>query len=291
MVDAKAAAADQGEESGPAIADPLGAAAHVTTPVAGRVERVKVRLSQLHTCDEELLEVIERATTRRDAVLERATAGRDAALAQARAERDAAIARARAECDAIVRRATEECDELIAQETAEHAAVTEPAMAEREAVRAEMASAEKLLNVLVNAPVSGRRDPFEWLPDELIVMILLMLPFDVLWGKVCERVCERWARLMESALVKRCKRDGRWAAYEARLIKPRVIVGHDEDVLSLTVGLDGKIYSGSEDTTIRVWSGADGTHLRTLQGHTRCVWALAVHTKKVWKPTAGLVYV
>ena len=170
---------------------------------------VKVHMSRLHTRDEELLEVTERATTRRDAVLEQATAGRDAALEQARAEHDAAIARARAECDAIVRRATEECDELIAQETAEHAAVTEPAMAEREAVCAEMAPAEKLLNVLVNAPVSGRRDPFEWLPDELIVMILLMLPGDVLWGKVCERVCQRWARLMESALVKRCKRDGR----------------------------------------------------------------------------------
>jgi hypothetical protein len=69
--------------------------------------------------------------------------------------------------------------------------------------------------------VSGGRDPFEWLPDELIVMIMLMLPFEVLWSGVCERVCLQWARLTESASVKRRKRDGRWAAYEAGLIKPR----------------------------------------------------------------------
>jgi WD40 repeat protein len=42
------------------------------------------------------------------------------------------------------------------------------------------------------------------------------------------------------------------------------------------VGLDGKVYSGSYDTTIRVWSGDDGTHLQTLVGHTGWVWALAV---------------
>jgi WD40 repeat protein len=47
-------------------------------------------------------------------------------------------------------------------------------------------------------------------------------------------------------------------------------------VCSRAVGLDGKVYSGSNDTTIRVWSGDDGTHLQTLVGHTRWVLALAV---------------
>jgi hypothetical protein len=144
------------------------------------------------------------------------------------------------------------------------------------AVRAEMASAESELNALVNAPVSGGRDPFEWLPDELIVMIALMLPFEVLWSGACDHLCQRWARLMESAPVKRRKRDGRWAAYEAGVIKPRKLEGHTGYVRALAVGLDGKVYSGSEDKAIRVWSGDDGTHLQTLVGHTDVVTALNV---------------
>jgi len=137
-----------------------------------------------------------------------------------------------------------------------------------------MASAKRELNALVNTPVSGGRDPFEWLPDELIVMIMLMLPFEVLWSGECERVCLRWTRLMESAPVKRHKRDGRWPAYEAGVIEPRELEGHTECVYALAVGLNGKVYSGSSDRTIRVWSGDDGTHLQTLEGHW--VFALAV---------------
>jgi hypothetical protein len=75
------------------------------------------------------------------------------------------------------------------------------------AVREEINVAER---EPVNAPVSGGRDPFEWLPDELMLMVLERVPFEALWGEVCERVCERWARLMESASIVRRKRDGRW---------------------------------------------------------------------------------
>jgi len=135
---------------------------------------------------------------------------------------------------------------------------------------------ERELSALVNAPVSGGRDPFEWLPDELIVMIVLMLPFEVLWSGVCEHVCERWARVVESAPVKRRKREGRWAAYEEGVIKPRELEGHTEFVHALAVGLDDKVYSGSGDKTIRVWSGTVGTHIRTLVGHTDVVTSLAV---------------
>jgi hypothetical protein len=177
------------------------------------------------------------------AVIETMNAVHDAEVERARAVRDAAIERARAE---------------------------------REAVRAEMASAESELGALVNAPVSGGRDPLEWLPDELIVMIMLMLPFEVLWSGVCERVCLQRARLMESMPVKRRKRNGRWAVYEAGLIKPRELEGHTGYVRALAVGLDGKVYSGSEDETIRGWSATDGTHLHTLVGHTGYVLALAV---------------
>jgi WD40 repeat protein len=141
---------------------------------------------------------------------------------------------------------------------------------EQEVVRAQMALAEKELDALVNAPVSGGHDPFEWLPDELIVMIMLMLLSEVtwLWGGVCERVCQRWARLVKSARVQRHMREeGRWAGYELELIQPRMLLGHTSDVYALCVGLDGKVYSGSLDGEIRVWA-SDGTHLQTLEGHT-----------------------
>jgi hypothetical protein len=144
------------------------------------------------------------------------------------------------------------------------------------AVRAEVASAKRELKALVNAPVSGGRDPFEWLPDELIVKIMLVAPFEVLWSGVCERVCERWARLTESAPVERRKQEGKWAAYAAGEIKPRELVGHTSTLFALAVGLDGKIYSGARNQEIRVWSGVDGAHLQTLEGHAEAVFALAV---------------
>jgi WD40 repeat protein len=49
---------------------------------------------------------------------------------------------------------------------------------------------------------------------------------------------------------------------------------HTSHVWSIAVGMDGKIYSGSKDRTIKVWSGEDGTLLRTLVGHTDRVLAL-----------------
>jgi WD40 repeat protein len=81
---------------------------------------------------------------------------------------------------------------------------------------------------------------------------------------------------MESASIMRRKRDGRWAACEAGVIKPRRLEGHTDTVWALASGLDGKVYSGSFDGTIRVWSGESGAHLQTLKGRTNGVNALAV---------------
>lgn len=53
---------------------------------------------------------------------------------------------------------------------------------------AEIKETENELDALVNAPLSGGRDPTEWLPDELIVMIMVMLHGKELWSGVCERV-------------------------------------------------------------------------------------------------------
>lgn len=45
----------------------------------------------------------------------------------------------------------------------------------------------------------------------------------------------------------------------------QTLVGHAGGVNALAVGKDGAIYSGSNDGTIKVWSGQDGTLLRTLR--------------------------
>jgi WD40 repeat protein len=44
----------------------------------------------------------------------------------------------------------------------------------------------------------------------------------------------------------------------------------------MAVGLDGTVYSGSSDTTIRVWSADDGRLLRTLLGQNDMVVSVAV---------------
>jgi WD40 repeat protein len=51
---------------------------------------------------------------------------------------------------------------------------------------------------------------------------------------------------------------------------------HSNSIRSLAVGLDGKIYSGSADNTITVRRPDDFAHLNTLVGHTDAVVALAV---------------
>lgn len=85
------------------------------------------------------------------------------------------------------------------------------------------------------------RSSFEKLPDELVVTILLKLPFEMLWSGVCQRVCKQWERIMKSASVSRFLREGRWAAYEARLITPRVLSGHMNAARALAVGPDGRV--------------------------------------------------
>jgi hypothetical protein len=181
-----------------------------------------------------------------------------------------------------------------------HLAAMERVNARRKAMRAEIKAVETKLDAAVNAPVSGGRDPTLWLPDELLLMVFEMLSFVTLWSGATERVSQRWARLMESASIVRRKRGNeRWAAHEAGMIKPHRLEGHTSAVYALVVGLDGRVYSGSSDNTIMVWSGESSVHLQTLKGHTNWVNALAVgldgniysgsadSTVMVWSGTTG----
>ena len=93
----------------------------------------------------------------------------------------------------------------------------------------------------------------------------MRVPFEALWHGVCAVVCQRWARLVKSAPIQQHKRDGRWAAYAAGVIRPCTMqITHTDslwhissrwDVNSIAVGPDGRIYSGSSEGTILVWPG------------------------------------
>jgi hypothetical protein len=65
-------------------------------------------------------------------------------------------------------------------ELSEALALVKRVRAKRDAVYDEVAFAQSVLDALLNAPVSGGRDPFEWLPDELVENILVMLPLATL---------------------------------------------------------------------------------------------------------------
>jgi WD40 repeat protein len=56
----------------------------------------------------------------------------------------------------------------------------------------------------------------------------------------------------------------------------RVLEGHGGSVIALAVLPDGRVVSGSDDRTIRVWDLARGAAPQVLEGHTGSVTALAV---------------
>ena len=51
--------------------------------------------------------------------------------------------------------------------------------------------------------------------------------------------------------------------------------GHEESVMSVCVTKDGKIVSGSDDRTVRVWD-MQGNELAVCRGHEDPVWSVCV---------------
>jgi hypothetical protein len=142
----------------------------------------------------------------------------------------------------------------------------------RDEVAVEMTHATTELDALVAAPVPSGEDPTAWLPDELLILILLQVG----WKRGCEAVCRRWRGLCQDVAVKRQLREGRWEEYAAGRLAPRRLHSFCGDVYSLAVGPNGKVYCGSSDGLVRVWSTRDGQLLQTLEGHTDYVGSLAV---------------
>lgn len=83
-------------------------------------------------------------------------------------------------------------------------------------------------------------------------------------------------------------------------IEPKVFEEHKRQITCLAFSPDGKeLLSGSQDQTIKVWDVAEGTVLRTLEGHKNWVTGLAFPraklaasaaddlTVRLWDPTSG----
>jgi WD40 repeat protein len=56
----------------------------------------------------------------------------------------------------------------------------------------------------------------------------------------------------------------------------QTLVGHTDVVFALVVSSDGKVYSGSLDGTVRVWSIVNGALLHTIRGRVGQVSALSL---------------
>jgi WD40 repeat protein len=143
----------------------------------------------------------------------------------------------------------------------------------RDEVAVELTQATAELDALVAAPAPSGVDPTAWLPDELLIFIVVQVG----WRRGCEGVCRRWRGLcLEDAAVARQLRDGRWDEYAAGRLEPRQLHGFRGDVSSLTVGPNGTVYCGSSGGLVRVWSTRNGQLLQTLEGHTEGVYSIAV---------------
>jgi hypothetical protein len=143
-------------------------------------------------------------------------------------------------------------------------------------------AAQDELAAAVCAPVGDGGDPTQWLPDELVIAILLLLPAEMLWRKTCSLVCRRWHGLDGSPPMQRLRRQIRWAAYERGVSKPVALQGHEGSIRGLVLGADGIIYSGSADFTVRRWSPEGVALTPSLLGHTDALFALAVSKTKVY---------
>ena len=139
----------------------------------------------------------------------------------------------------------------------------------------ETARLQLVLSTQVNAPLADGSDVTKRVPDDVLELVLRQLTMAELFR--AGRVSRRWRLLVGRVSQMWPAMDVRYAKYAAGALEPRVLSGHAGSVHALVLSpLGQRLYSGSADSTVRVWSPAGGVLLQTLQGHTASVNALAV---------------
>ncbi|CAH0402234.1 unnamed protein product [Chilo suppressalis] len=171
-----------------------------------------------------------------------------------------------------------------------------------------------------------QRDFISLLPKELALTVLGYLqPRDLLRAA---RTCRYWRFLADDNLLwkEQCRRIGittlkkmprslprcasPWKAAYMRhyliennwlhkpVTSPIVMRGHDEHVITCLQFYGNRILSGSDDTTLKIWSAVTGKCLRTLVGHSGGVWSSQMvgdlvisgstdRTLRVWNARSG----
>ncbi|KAJ2954205.1 hypothetical protein O0L34_g2445 [Tuta absoluta] len=171
-----------------------------------------------------------------------------------------------------------------------------------------------------------QRDFISLLPKELALTVLGYLqPKDLLRAA---QTCRYWRFLADDNLLwkEQCRRIGittlkkvprslprcasPWkAAYMRQYLiennwlhkpvdNPIVMRGHDDHVITCLQFYGNRILSGSDDTTLKVWSAVTGKCLRTLVGHSGGVWSSQMvgdtvisgstdRTLRVWNAKSG----
>ncbi|KAJ8737301.1 hypothetical protein PYW07_000572 [Mythimna separata] len=171
-----------------------------------------------------------------------------------------------------------------------------------------------------------QRDFISLLPKELALTVLGYLqPKDLLRAA---QTCRYWKFLAEDNLLwkEQCRRIGittlkkmprslprcasPWKAAYMRqyliennwlhkpVVSPIIMRGHDDHVITCLQFYGNRILSGSDDTTLKVWSAVTGKCLRTLVGHSGGVWSSQMindlvisgstdRTLRVWNARTG----
>eukprot|EP00035_Acanthoeca_spectabilis_P033516 m.24106 g.24106 ORF g.24106 m.24106 type:complete len:426 (-) comp6027_c0_seq1:128-1405(-) len=139
-------------------------------------------------------------------------------------------------------------------------------------VTAAIERAEAELAAAVAAPVASGEDPTLWLPDELLLLVLLRV------GAVqsCALVCTRWRRLCRDRAL-----DGSWlrrfAPYATGQRAPRQLFGCNRRTIWAMAPLSSdRVLSAGAEGVIEVYSTPGGVLEQSLYGHTGCVRALVV---------------
>ncbi|GBP89955.1 hypothetical protein EVAR_63749_1 [Eumeta japonica] len=187
-------------------------------------------------------------------------------------------------------------------------------------------SASQVRHVLKAIEPMFQRDFISLLPKELALTVLGYLrPKDLLRAA---QTCKYWQFLADDNLLwkEQCRRIGitsykkipkslshcasPWkAAYMRQYLiednwlhkpvdQPIVMRGHDDHVITCLQFYGNRILSGSDDTTLKVWSAVTGKCLRTLVGHSGGVWSSQMvgdlvisgstdRTLRVWNAKTG----